>query len=72
MAPLVRARGGVQMTPEDRFKHQQAAHRYFLAHFDRKELLALRQDVDEAIGYRESVQYFKDRGISIEGVQKHG
>lgn len=51
------------------FKDRQAAHRLFLAYFAtkemREELLALRQDVDEALGYCETIQYFKERGIQI-------
>ena len=54
------------MTNEEIFKERQEAHRLFLRHFTRKELLALRQDVDEAIGYREFVQKMRDHGIRVE------
>lgn len=55
------------MTDEEIFKERREAHRMFLKHFDRRQLLALRQDIEDAIGYRELVGYFLLHGIDIKG-----
>ncbi len=59
------------MTDDERFEQQLEAFRLFCASFkSRKRLLAIRGVVDDFLGYRETVQYFYDRGILIEGVQQ--
>lgn len=59
------------MTDEERLEEQLSAVRLFCASFkSKKSLLAIRQVVDEVIGYRESIEYFKEHGIAIEGRAK--
>jgi hypothetical protein len=55
------------MTKSETFKIKQEVFQKYLKSFDREELLAMRQDIDWAIGMRESVGYFLLQGIDIRG-----